>query len=301
MTNIARIVVCLALVGLPTAATAQIVENVGTRAQGMGGAFVAVADDATATWWNPAGIAAGPYFDMLFEYDRLEARGQGVRGIAVAFPALGLSYYRLPINGIRVTPSTGSTLDSQRDPRVLSVYGMTVGQSIGKYLVLASTLKLERSAGDTAADLDVGAIGRFGVLQLGVTAKNLRKPTLTGDLEPFTVDRQLRAGLALSGATKGLVNNIALAIDADVTTNATPWGDVRHAAIGAEAWTFGRKLAIRGGAAANTVGERRATASGGLSLMLTSGAYVKTYVDGAITRGQDDSRRGWSASLRATF
>ena len=30
----------------------------------MGGAFVAVADDSTATWWNPAGQAAGAFFDV---------------------------------------------------------------------------------------------------------------------------------------------------------------------------------------------------------------------------------------------
>jgi hypothetical protein len=66
-------------------------------------------------------------------------------------------------------------------------------------------------------------------------------------------------------------------------------------------WLFARRVGVRGGIAGNTIGERRATASGGLSLMLTSGAYVKTYVDGQVTRGSDDSRRGWSASLRATF
>ena len=32
---------------------------VGTRASGMAGAFVAVADDATAVYWNPAGVATG--------------------------------------------------------------------------------------------------------------------------------------------------------------------------------------------------------------------------------------------------
>ena len=33
----------------------------------MGGAFTAVADDATATWWNPAGLAGGAYFNGLIE------------------------------------------------------------------------------------------------------------------------------------------------------------------------------------------------------------------------------------------
>ena len=31
----------------------------------MSGAFVAVADDATAVWWNPAGLATGPYFNAI--------------------------------------------------------------------------------------------------------------------------------------------------------------------------------------------------------------------------------------------
>ena len=31
--------------------------GVGPRASAMGGAFVAVADDATALYWNPAGLA----------------------------------------------------------------------------------------------------------------------------------------------------------------------------------------------------------------------------------------------------
>ena len=37
--------VCGLLAAVPAVAAAQIVESVGTRAQGMGGAFVAVAND----------------------------------------------------------------------------------------------------------------------------------------------------------------------------------------------------------------------------------------------------------------
>ena len=37
-------------------ALAQPYESLGVRALGMGGAFVAVADDATAAYWNPAGL-----------------------------------------------------------------------------------------------------------------------------------------------------------------------------------------------------------------------------------------------------
>ena len=52
---------CLPLTAVAAPAGAQIVESVGSRALGMGGAFVAVASDSTATWWNPAGLAAGPF------------------------------------------------------------------------------------------------------------------------------------------------------------------------------------------------------------------------------------------------
>src|SRR5262245_28577205 len=190
-------------------ADAQIFESVGVRAQGMGGAFVALADDATATWWNPAGIVTGPYFDALFDYGRLEASEQGVKALAVAFPALGLSYYRIPVNQIQSVSPTGTSVVDRQEDRALSVLGVTVAQSVGQHLARASSLKLDRS-GDTAGDLDIGALARLGWLRLGLTAKNLRKPTLTDDSEAITLERQVRAGLALVGTTRGLVNRAAL-------------------------------------------------------------------------------------------
>src|SRR5262249_27144760 len=78
-------------------ARAQIFEQVGVRAQGLGGAFVAVSDDATATWWNPAGLATGAYFNAVLEYDRARDPDQTrTDAVAVAFPSLGMSYYRFP-------------------------------------------------------------------------------------------------------------------------------------------------------------------------------------------------------------
>jgi len=40
--------------------------DVGSRAIGMGSAFVAVANDATALYWNPAGISRLPGNEMVF-------------------------------------------------------------------------------------------------------------------------------------------------------------------------------------------------------------------------------------------
>ncbi len=66
------VLVCLALLAGASRARAQSFESVGIRAQGMGGAFVAVADDASATWWNPAGLATGAYLNAILERDRLQ-------------------------------------------------------------------------------------------------------------------------------------------------------------------------------------------------------------------------------------
>src|ERR671910_2614356 len=92
------IVVVLALY-LPTTtvAFAQVLETVGSRALGMGGAFVAVASDSSATWWNPAGLAAGPFLDLAIARTTagidgtLPAARAGTWGLSLATPPFGVS------------------------------------------------------------------------------------------------------------------------------------------------------------------------------------------------------------------
>jgi len=282
-------------------------ESVGIRAQGLGGAFVAVADDATATWWNPAGLATGPFFDALVEYDRIRttAPQQKTVGVAVTFPALGVSYYRLPINQMRVPTSTGTSAtdrqESRQEPGGLGVYGLTVGQSLGSHLVVASTLKLER-AGESERDLDVGAMARFGILQLGLSVKNVRQAEFETDGGVFELDRQARAGVALLGQSSGWIEAITLAADADlITTTTIVGGETRYVAGGLEVWIFHRKVGLRAGASTNTVGAKGSSASGGFSVAVIPGAYLKTYLDAQYTNGSDRTRRSWGLALRASF
>lgn len=293
--------VSFVVMSAPVIAHAQVFESVGIRAQGMGGAFVAVADDATATFWNPGGLATGAYFNALIEYDRPRTpRETSIKGIAIGFPALGLSYYRLPINQMRVPTSTEKGAASREDQGALSVYGVTSGQSVGNHLVVGSTLKLVR-AGQTHADLDMGALARFGIARVGLVVKNIRKPSFETEEGPLELKRQARAGVALIGHSGGIVNEMALAFDADLTAIPTRVGDERHVAGGFEALTFGRKLGLRIGASANTIGERRPALSGGASVILAAGGYVRSYLDARITGGSDEVRRGWGIGLRLTF
>jgi hypothetical protein len=279
----ARVVLTTMTLLLPRLASAQPYETVGIRAQGLGGAFVAVADDATATWWNPAGLATGPYFDSLIEYDRVRTSPQtSVRGVAAAFPALGVGYYRVPLNG-------------RRDEH-LSVFALTVGQSLSEHLVVASTLKLEHAA-DTRGDLDIGALARFGVAQLGISVKNVRAATLETSTGPLDMERQARAGIALLGRSNGWIKEMTLAADADLITIEWNGAEIRHIAGGVEIWVFGKRLGLRGGGSGNTVGSKGSSASGGVSIALRTGLYLEAQ----HSNGTDPTRKGWGVALRTTF
>src|ERR1700681_2567194 len=97
----------VSVVAIVPSARAQEYEAIGIRAQGMGGAFVAVADDATASWWNPAGLASGAYFNGILEYGR-PALSSPTTAVELAFPALGVSYSRLTISEIQPIGSTAA-------------------------------------------------------------------------------------------------------------------------------------------------------------------------------------------------
>jgi hypothetical protein len=293
----------LTLCAWPYTATAQLYETVGTRAKGMAGAFVAVADDSTATWWNPAGLAGGPFFNGVIEGGDTGAPGEWNFVAAFAIPSLGLSYYRLKTSEVPPAGSTGSPGGDRQDQgttstrlpvHVLSQFGITIGQSIGEHLVLGSTLKLVH-ADQTRGDLDVGIAGRFGATRFGAAVRNVRDVALTGDGIPLSAGRQVRVGAAYAPLPRGERSMIA-SVDADLTTTPTASGDERHVAGGVELW-LSRRLGVRGGASVNTVGDTRPSISGGASVAVRRAVYA----DAHVTQGEDEATRGWGLALRVTF
>lgn len=332
--------VSFVLLSAPLAA--QSPEVVGVRAQGMGGAFTAVADDATASWWNPAGMAGGAYFNALLESGTQRepatdpnaagapraAMRTDTRSLAVAFPALGLSYYRLRINDTQPQISTGTATGSRQEGEaaevrlrsmVLNQFGASVGQSLGSHLVVASTVKLIRggvvsqvqtAAGnaldaanglglseETHAGLDVGAMAVLGRARFGLMVRNVTEPEFGTGNDAFTLRRQARAGAAVTTGSRGVIGTATLAVDADLSRSQTVFGDERRVAVGGEGWTLGRRIGLRAGVSVNTLGDTRTALSGGASVALRKGLYA----DGQLTGGSDEERRGWGAGLRVTF
>jgi len=321
----------------PHVVCAQNTDAVGIRAQGMGGAFTAVADDATATWWNPAGIAAGALFNMILEFGNREEPPSATavpgvretsRGFALAIPSLGLSYYRLKISEIQPSASTAVSTPDRQDTgtekvrlraTTLNQFGATVGQSLGQHFVIASTVKLLRAGSavafrdrsgtsrddaddlspptDTHAGLDVGAMAKFGHLTLGVNVRNATRPSFGEGDNTFTLDRQARAGIAFTMPAFG-IGQLTLDGDFDVTRTATVFGEERRFAGGGEFWTSSRRWGIRGGLGGWSPGEVRLAASGGASVAIRQGMYVDASYTGG---GGADTRRGWGSAFRVTF
>jgi hypothetical protein len=274
---------------VPAAATAQPFETLGVRALGMGGAFVAVADDVSAIWWNPAGLATGGLFSMAVDYESLDERSG--TGIFTGTPPLGLAYVRTRLDAL-VTHQAGVTLLHTL------VDGFTVGAAL-KFVRGIAALEpddlLVRAS--NSFDLDAGALYVRGPWRAGLTVRSIVEPDFdTVEGIPLRLERMARAGVAW------LEGDWTVAVDVDLTRSSlSPFEDAeedrRILAAGTE-WRWGRRLAARGGLRLNTAGDELApVATGGFGVAL----WGSVWVDAQVTGGADAGDRGWGVAGRIHF
>lgn len=274
----------------PAASLAQPFETVGVRALGMGGAFVAVADDASAIWWNPAGLATGGIFSMAVDYEAFDELSG--TGIFTATPPLGLAYVRTELDGL-VTHQAGVT--------VLHTFvdGLTAGAAL-KFVRGVASLDPDNNAlgrSTNSFDIDAGALFVRGPWRAGFTMRNIVEPEFDAiDGTPFRLERMARAGVAW------LEGDWTVAVDVDLTASAmSPRADAdqdrRILAAGTE-WRWGRRLAARGGVRMNTAGDERApVATGGFGIAV----WGSVWLDAQVTGGADSGDRGWGLAGRVHF
>src|SRR5262245_5451105 len=259
--------------GVGSASAQPTFESVGERALGMGGAFVAVADDATATYWNPAGLVAGRPVGMALGWYRRAAgnpdgpafpgaeRRSGTYTSLGTWP-LGVSY------GHFTASQLTAAVDGSLFVRTLhtSQAGVTILQSVVEGLIVGSTLKYVRgdavavpTEGDTVEqafdrtedveglrsghfDLDVGVMVDMQQLRVGFTWKNLLTPTF-GDVaaNTITLPRQTRLGVAYMPN-----DGLTLAMDLDLETVDFLGQTDRMIAFGGEG-RLSSRVAVRSG------------------------------------------------------
>ena len=195
----------------------------GVRAAGLAGAFVGVADDASAVYWNPAGLATGALVSAIASFSSEEtapddpqtSAGERHTGfmVALSLPPIGLAYYRVGAYGTGVATPAVTEPRSREEVRrrvhalTTSTAGVSLLQSVTEYIVVGVTPKFVRASAalgeasdartddalDTAASLDGFGSTKFDVdagvmfamqrIRLGLVARNLTTPTFEVDAQ----------------------------------------------------------------------------------------------------------------------
>jgi hypothetical protein len=301
----------------------------------MAEAFTAVADDASSIYWNPAGMATGAFVSFVVDYgagDQIPnalgpAEKTNATLIGFTLPPFGFGYYRLH----RVTASPTAPADtpslSREEGRqsvqglTTSHVGITLGQSLGQYVVVAGTAKYVQgevvtgtfdgtSAGALNAadnlprrststfDVDLGAMVAVEQWRFGVAARNLTAPSFErpgSDGGTVDLEREYRVGAAWGQGWPG-TSRMVVSADADLARKPALGGDRRDLAGGVETWWLRQRLGVRGGVRGSTVGEARPVVAGGVSAAIKQGVYVEAH----LSRG-DQVGQAWSVSARVSF
>lgn len=180
--------------------------GVGARAMAMGGAIGALANDVSALYWNPAGIARDPAFAAMFSYNEMYTgfginhffggvtlpMGQGAAGISIISLASGdmtRTTESFPEGG---DPQYGKTFSWSS-----LALGLSYGRQITDRLVVGGTVKFAQTGIEGASATffggDAGVQFRTGLLgtTLGASLLNLGS---SGTYRGALVDRIVGGG-----------------------------------------------------------------------------------------------------------
>ena len=148
----------------------------GARSIGLGGAFTAIADDATATVWNPAGLGSAPDLSLNFSTQRLDLdRSHNFIALTTALGSagsIGLAVTNAGVSGIQQYDSKenyGGEFDYSANAYSLS-YGIALGNfSVGLTgRMLSDNFGLDSVENQSGfGGVDVGVIGHALHIDVG--------------------------------------------------------------------------------------------------------------------------------------
>ena len=166
-----------------------LASGVGARALGMGGAFVSHADDATAGYWNVAGLNGVAQPEAVYMHAERFDGAVSFDYAAVAYPltsrsTVAISLFRSAVDDIA---NTLDALDSngQLNPDRIELFSasdnalfVSYARGVGDKLSLGATAKVVyRGVGDFGSawgySLDLGAQADLGRVRLGVNLQDI--------------------------------------------------------------------------------------------------------------------------------
>ena len=204
----------------------------GARAPGMGGAFVALADDASATYWNPAGLVQIKDRQICNMHSQLDLeRDYDFLNIVSSLPAgdtWGVSWARLGIDGIPYYDIDGKPEGtfSYKD----EVYFLSYGKSLSSNLSLGGNIKYYKQTLYTASakglGIDLGLLYKFpnipialDELSAGLLLQDITETKIKWKSTGENPTEKIPINIKLGVAAKLLEEKLTLALDYDQRTN----------------------------------------------------------------------------------
>lgn len=173
------------------------------RAVGLGGASVAVADEAQASLWNPAGLswlrrnAVQVTSTKLF--DDTSVNGFAFARPSSSMPSLGLNILNLKSGEFERTNDLNENLGTFDEGDL--VMALTIAQALSPDWSLGANLKLARQSVEdfsgSGFGFDLGVMGRLtDGLMIGASALNLGGPSIKLREKDESYAAEIRGGVA---------------------------------------------------------------------------------------------------------
>ena len=192
-----------------------LADGAGNRALALGGAYAAIADDASAAIWNPGGLGWLQRREFQASHTNLIGLGFNEQYASFALPSWrwgvgSLTFRRFGVGGIEQRDDRNLLLDDDlnySEAEFLVAYG----RQLGPAWALGSGLKLRRHClgefNDSGLGLDLGLMVKPGLaagldqpwaenLNVGLSVRNALEPSLRLDQESVADPTGIRLGTA---------------------------------------------------------------------------------------------------------
>ncbi len=191
--------------------------GVGARALALGGTFVALADDPSAGYWNPAGLAQLNQIEVLASYSRMPSDRTHYFASGVLpwgqVTSLGVSWINLGVSGIEARTGNSAAPDYLFSNNASALL-ITAARQINSFFSVGVNAKLFSQSLDNASAFGTGMDVAFFVHPARFVKFGLMVQDLGSKLKWSTGWREAFPMTVRGGVSANLADNFLISLDA---------------------------------------------------------------------------------------